>query len=346
MGEDKKQRRLPVSFSALLLIAAASVAATSAMLHARTDSPAAPVSQAAGARVERTAVPTAASTFEPSMKEVLEAADALVKAGEIDPPPPAPTLEESLLAADALIKAGLLEPPPAPSLYDILRAVQELDAAGALPDAPAPAGSLEEALIAAQILADAGALPAPPPPPDDPPPAPREPGPRTAPPPPAPPPPPTPTPVPEAIAPSPAPTGDGWFDDAYTLSVWDGVNARRAAAGLRPVVAEPRLTRAARDYAVTMANAETFSHTGPDGSTLVSRIEAAGFPFTVQVGEILAMGSQGWSPTSLVQAWMDSPGHREQMMDPAYAYAGIGCYYSDDSGAIMVRCVMDFAAAE
>lgn len=61
-----------------------------------------------------------------------------------------------------------------------------------------------------------------------------------------------------------------------------------------------------------MANAETVSHTGPDGSPLVTRIEGAGVPFTVMVGETLAMGSLGWEPASVVQAWMDSPAHRER----------------------------------
>ena len=373
MGEETRRRRLPVSFSAMLLVAAASVAAASVMLHARSEGPrpAARTSQALAAHSgpTPTAVPTApplidilraadalaqagkieAPAPEPQLAEILQAADALSRAGKLDAAtgepsltetlqgmawagvvqPAAqsstpPSLEEVLRAANVLVQAGLIQPPPPPSLLDVLRAVQALDAAGILPQ---PEPSLRESLLAAQALAEAAA------PPPAPAPAP-EPHPIAVAPAPPPPPPPPPAPV----------HGDGWFDAAYTQKVLDGVNARRRAAGLGTVSPESRLTRAAQDYAVTLANANMFSHTGPDGSTLVSRTEAAGFPFTVQLGEILAMGSQGWEPSGVVQAWIDSPPHHEQMLEPTYTRTGIACYFSNDPRGVMVRCVMDFAA--
>jgi uncharacterized protein YkwD len=125
--------------------------------------------------------------------------------------------------------------------------------------------------------------------------------------------------------------------------VWDGVNARRAQAGLAAVISEPRLTRAASDYAIAMSAADWFSHTGPDGSSFVDRIVAAGFPFEGQVGEILAMGTNGWPAADVVQAWMDSPGHREQMLMPGYRLAGLDCAFTRDGGALTVRCAMEFA---
>jgi uncharacterized protein YkwD len=136
--------------------------------------------------------------------------------------------------------------------------------------------------------------------------------------------------------------GNGWWDAAFEAQVFAVVNQRRAEAGLAPMSVEPRLTQASRDYAKVLADHNHFSHTGPDGSSLVSRIEAAGFPFTVQVGEVLAWGSDGWPPADIVKAWMDSPSHREQILSPVYTRAGIGCYFTDD-GQFMVRCVMDLA---
>ena len=109
-----------------------------------------------------------------------------------------------------------------------------------------------------------------------------------------------------------------------------------------PLTSEPRLTQAAKDYAKVLADFNWFSHTGPDGSDLVSRTEAAGFPFTVQIGEVIAWGSDGWPPADIVQAWLDSPSHREQIMSGVYGRAGIGCYFTDH-GTLMVRCVMDLA---
>jgi uncharacterized protein YkwD len=126
--------------------------------------------------------------------------------------------------------------------------------------------------------------------------------------------------------------------------VWDGVNARRAGAGLAPVAEDARLSRAAADYAVLMSEADWFSHTGPDGTSFVDRIIAAGFPFEGQIGEILAMGTNGWPAADIVQAWIDSPPHREQMLNGNYRLAGIGCAFTREDGALVVRCAMEFAA--
>jgi uncharacterized protein YkwD len=136
-------------------------------------------------------------------------------------------------------------------------------------------------------------------------------------------------------------TSGGWYDAAYDAQVLALVNERRAAAGLGPVTTEPRLAAAAAAYARVLAERDWFSHTGPDGSTLVTRAEAAGFPFEVQLGEVLAMGTDGWRPAGVVQAWMDSPGHKAQLMGP-YTRAGVSCYFVPAKN-VTVRCVMEFA---
>jgi uncharacterized protein YkwD len=135
-----------------------------------------------------------------------------------------------------------------------------------------------------------------------------------------------------------------WTDTAFTQAVWDGVNWRRAQAGLAALSLDPALTRAASDYTVAMSVARWFSHTGLDGSSFVDRIVAAGFPFEGQLGEILAMGTNGWPAADVVQAWMDSPPHREQMLTPGYRLAGVACAFMREAGALTVRCAMEFAA--
>jgi uncharacterized protein YkwD len=155
-------------------------------------------------------------------------------------------------------------------------------------------------------------------------------------------PPPAPPPPPSAAP--PAASSDVWTDASFTRDVWNAVNARRAQQGLSAVSAEGRLSTAAHNYAVLISEDRWFSHTGPDGSSFVDRIVAAGFPFTVKVGEVLAMGSDGWPPDGVVQAWIDSPPHRQQLLDPAYTRAGLECAFTHENGALMVRCVMEFAA--
>jgi len=120
------------------------------------------------------------------------------------------------------------------------------------------------------------------------------------------------------------------------------VNERRAAAGLGAIVIEPRLQLAAETYAHVLTQYDWFSHTGPDGSTLVDRITATGFPFDTQLGEVLAWGVN-WSPEGVVQAWIDSPPHRQQLMEPIYRRAGVACAFRHEDGGLVARCVMDFA---
>jgi uncharacterized protein YkwD len=253
------------------------------------------------------------------MKEILESADALVRAGLIAPPP---TLAESMIAADELRKAGLLPEPPQPPLIDILRAAAILADAGLLPGQPAteadpapPEDPVPARVVASQqqVAPAPTATPAPPPPP-----------------------------APRAVAPKAS--ASGWYDEAFTARVLALVNQRRAAVGLGPLASESRLNAAAAGYAKLMTDTNIFSHTGPDGSDFVSRIEAAGFPFTSQLGEVLAMGNGGWSPEGVVQAWMDSPGHREQILGASYIHAGTSCYFTP-AGDLTVRCVMDLAAS-
>jgi uncharacterized protein YkwD len=151
--------------------------------------------------------------------------------------------------------------------------------------------------------------------------------------------------VPPAAAPPAAPIqreGNGYYDLAFENQVFALVNQRRAQAGLPALSVESRLAQAARTYGKVLADNDWFSHTGPDGSDLVSRIEAAGLPFTVQFGEVLAWGSNGWPPKDIVQAWIDSPAHRDQILGSAYTRAGVGCYFTKE-GSLTVRCVMDFA---
>ena len=106
------------------------------------------------------------------------------------------------------------------------------------------------------------------------------------------------------------------------------INAERRRRGLRSVLLNAKLSAAARLHSRDMVDRQYFSHTEPDGSTLVSRVRAAGYldgASRWKVGEILAWGSGAYaSPRAIVRAWMRSPGHREQLLTPDYRDIGIG----------------------
>ncbi|MFP8902688.1 CAP domain-containing protein [Streptomyces atacamensis] len=128
----------------------------------------------------------------------------------------------------------------------------------------------------------------------------------------------TPAPEPTASRPAePEPETDG----AAARQVLRLVNAERTKAGCRPLTADERLARAARTYAGTMAERGVLSHVGPDGSTMASRVEAAGYSWSA-LAENIARGQK--TPEQVMNGWMNSPGHRRNILNCAYQDIGIG----------------------
>lgn len=99
------------------------------------------------------------------------------------------------------------------------------------------------------------------------------------------------------------------------------VNTIRTANGLDPLTANEALTTAAEAFAEDRGQANAGGHIGSDGSQPKDRIAAAGYPY-VTCGENVAVGQQ--SPEEVVQAWMDSPAHRANILNPDYTQIGIG----------------------
>ncbi|WP_435260642.1 CAP domain-containing protein [Streptomyces sp. 1222.5] len=99
------------------------------------------------------------------------------------------------------------------------------------------------------------------------------------------------------------------------------VNAERAEAGCGPVKANAQLTKAAQAYTDTMAASGHFSHVGADGSTLSSRVAAAGYHMKT-VGENIAYGQP--NAAAVMDAWMNSPGHRGNILNCDFQDIGVG----------------------
>jgi uncharacterized protein YkwD len=97
-----------------------------------------------------------------------------------------------------------------------------------------------------------------------------------------------------------------------------------------PLTMNANLRCAARLYSKDMADTGNFSHTGADGSTVTSRIQAAGYKSKRTWGENIALGQQ--TPADVVQGWLDSDGHCSNIMNPAYKEIGVG-YYPKKSGS-------------
>lgn len=93
-----------------------------------------------------------------------------------------------------------------------------------------------------------------------------------------------------------------------------------ARGNRKPLKMSRRLTLAAQKHATDMAEKDYFSHESEDGRSWIQRIKAEGFQHPG--GENIAYGQQ--TAREVVDAWMDSPGHRRNILDPEFRYIGIG----------------------
>jgi len=104
------------------------------------------------------------------------------------------------------------------------------------------------------------------------------------------------------------------------------VNQERASAGCSPVTSNAELTQAADDYSDVMARSGVMSHTGPDGSTMTTRVEAAGYEWST-LGENIARGQA--DAASVMESWMNSPGHRANILNCSFKELGVGVHFGD-----------------
>lgn len=98
-------------------------------------------------------------------------------------------------------------------------------------------------------------------------------------------------------------------------------NAERARAGLRPLAADAPLATAAQAHCADMVARDFYAHTSPDGGRPWDRAAAAGSRRST-IGENIACGQR--SPAEVVDGWMNSPGHRANILKPEFTHIGVG----------------------
>jgi len=112
-------------------------------------------------------------------------------------------------------------------------------------------------------------------------------------------------------------------------------NGYRQQAGLQPLQLNPTLTTAAYGHSLDMATQDFFGHVGSNGSTVFNRLDTAGYRYTT-AGENIAAGFT--TAKSVVQAWMNSPLHRQNILTPFLEEVGIGfVFLPSDSGKLKLR---------
>ncbi|GAA3678998.1 hypothetical protein GCM10022224_048980 [Nonomuraea antimicrobica] len=125
------------------------------------------------------------------------------------------------------------------------------------------------------------------------------------------------------------------FASAAETAVVRLTNEARARQGCRPLTHDAKLHLAAERHSADMARNDYFSHDSLDGRTFAQRIRATGFVFS-RAAENIAEG--GPSAAAVVRRWLDSPGHRANIMNCSYTHIGVG---HDARGRVWTQ---DFAA--
>ncbi|ATO14512.1 serine protease [Micromonospora sp. WMMA2032] len=113
------------------------------------------------------------------------------------------------------------------------------------------------------------------------------------------------------------------------------VNQERAKAGCKALSVDSKLTLAAQRHSQDQADHKKMSHDGSDGSDVGARLDRAGYAWRAY-GENVAWNQQ--SPAAVMDAWMNSPGHRANILNCSFTEIGVGVarsngpYWTQDFG--------------
>lgn len=107
-------------------------------------------------------------------------------------------------------------------------------------------------------------------------------------------------------------------------------NAERTKRGLAPLKADWQLSRVARYKATDMRDKNYFSHTSPTYGSPFTMIKDFGISYTA-AAENIAAGQT--TPQAVVTAWMNSPGHRANILNSSYTKIGVGYAKGGSYGA-------------
>ena len=108
---------------------------------------------------------------------------------------------------------------------------------------------------------------------------------------------------------------------SYETEVIRLVNEIRRENGLNPLTANWELSRVARYKSQDMADNRYFSHTSPTYGSPFQMIKAFGLSYRT-AGENIAMGYS--TPQAVVDGWMNSSGHRANILNASYTQIGVG----------------------
>ncbi|GAU66515.1 putative RNA polymerase ECF-type sigma factor [Streptomyces sp. NBRC 110611] len=113
----------------------------------------------------------------------------------------------------------------------------------------------------------------------------------------------------------------------FARKVVELVNAQRAEHGCGPLTIDLRLQRAAQAHSDDMAARDYYDHNTPEGVDPGTRITNAGFRWSSWAENIFKSPKD---PATALEGWMDSPGHRANILNCSYKSTGVGVNLSSN----------------
>jgi len=117
----------------------------------------------------------------------------------------------------------------------------------------------------------------------------------------------------------------------FEYTIFSMTNMERANNNVPLLIWNDAIGRAARTHSQDMAENNMLSHTGSDGSNVGTRLGREGITGWSTWGENAYMSSGGATPASRVQGWMNSPGHRANILNTRFTHMGVGSYFTETS---------------
>jgi uncharacterized protein YkwD len=120
------------------------------------------------------------------------------------------------------------------------------------------------------------------------------------------------------------------------------LNAERAKSGRDPLREDRRLRKAAARHSRDMVRRHFFDHVGPSGPSLAERVKRAHY-WPARVGENIGYGGGSFgTPAGMVDAWMNSDGHRANILARNYGRVGVGVVKGEPAGSGGATYTADF----
>jgi uncharacterized protein YkwD len=129
--------------------------------------------------------------------------------------------------------------------------------------------------------------------------------------------------------------------DAWGVEMLKLVNMEREEKNLDDLSWCQALSKSSAAHSADMARRKYFAHASPEGEEVQDRVKVEGYSYST-VGENIAVGQR--NVAEVMKAWMNSPGHRANILLPAYSHFGLGYFTGEHEGQTSIFWTQNFGS--